>query len=85
MGKLPIIAIIGSLGFLRAVLLPLLFFSKGVFFVGGWWSSQALMSQPGLPSALFFMRVFTGEFNPPTQAGLRARARPRARAKQNNH
>ena len=34
MGKLPIIAIIGSLGFFRAVLLPLLFFSKGVFLWG---------------------------------------------------
>jgi len=35
--------------------------------------------------ALFLIRLFTGEFNPPTQAGLRARARLRARAKQNNH
>jgi len=33
-GKLPIIAIIGSLGFFRAVLLPLLFFSKGAFYGG---------------------------------------------------
>jgi hypothetical protein len=34
MGKLPIIAIIGSLGFFRAVLLPLLFLARA-YFCGG--------------------------------------------------
>ena len=55
MGKLPIIAIIGSLGFLRAVLLPLLFFSKGVF-CGG----MVAVSSVDEPTRVAFGTVFIG-------------------------
>ena len=55
MGKLPIIAIIGSLGFLRAVLLPLLFFSKGVF-CGG----MVAVSSVDEPTRVDYGTVFIG-------------------------